>query len=79
MKVVFTVTVLRDLDEISGWLADHHPALAPAVERRIRARRRAHSAMAGERAPIGEASWRARCAPWPISLLDILSGHARRR
>jgi toxin ParE1/3/4 len=37
MKVVFTATALRDLDEISGWLASNCPELAPAVERRIRA------------------------------------------
>jgi toxin ParE1/3/4 len=37
MKVVFTATALRDLDKISDWLASNYPALAPAVERHIRA------------------------------------------
>jgi toxin ParE1/3/4 len=37
MKVVFTATALDDLNEISAWLAINYPALAPAMERRIRA------------------------------------------
>jgi toxin ParE1/3/4 len=37
MKVVFTATALHDLDEISNWLLDNYPALAPAVAGRIRA------------------------------------------
>jgi len=37
MKVVFIDAALRDLDEIAEWLAAHYPALAPEVERRIRA------------------------------------------
>jgi len=37
MRVVYTAAALRDLDEIADWLALHYPAIAPAVERRIRA------------------------------------------
>lgn len=37
MKVVYTAAALRDLDEIAEWLAVHYPAVAPTVERRIRA------------------------------------------
>ena len=37
MKVVFTATALQDLNDISDWLAINYPAVAPAVERRIRA------------------------------------------
>ncbi|MGJ5116973.1 type II toxin-antitoxin system RelE/ParE family toxin [Bradyrhizobium oligotrophicum] len=36
MKVVYTDDALRDLLDIADWLADHYPAVAPAVERRIR-------------------------------------------
>ena len=37
MKAVYTPAALRDLAEIADWLAVHYPAIAPAVERRIRA------------------------------------------
>jgi plasmid stabilization system protein ParE len=37
MKVVYTAAALQDLDDIADWLAVHYPAVAPAVERRIRA------------------------------------------
>ena len=36
MKVVYTEEALRDLDAIADWLIVHYPAVAPAVERRIR-------------------------------------------
>jgi toxin ParE1/3/4 len=36
MKVVYTATARKDLDEIGDWLSDHYPTIAPAVERRIR-------------------------------------------
>ncbi|MEA2979758.1 MAG: hypothetical protein QOF09_1581 [Alphaproteobacteria bacterium] len=36
MKVVYTEEALNDLDEIASWLIVHYPAIAPAVERRIR-------------------------------------------
>jgi toxin ParE1/3/4 len=37
MKVIYTDEALKDLDEIADWLAVHYPAVAPAVEQRIRA------------------------------------------
>jgi len=37
MKAVYTPAALRDLAEIADWLAFHYPAIAPAVDRRIRA------------------------------------------
>jgi toxin ParE1/3/4 len=36
MKVVYTDEALDDLDAIANWLIVHYPAVAPAVERRIR-------------------------------------------
>jgi plasmid stabilization system protein ParE len=36
MKVVYTEEALKDLDAIADWLVVHYPAVAPAVERRIR-------------------------------------------
>jgi toxin ParE1/3/4 len=36
MKVRYTATALADLGEIADWLSIHYPAIAPAVERRIR-------------------------------------------
>ena len=36
MKLVWTDEALKDLDEIADWLIVHYPAVAPAVERRIR-------------------------------------------
>ena len=36
MKVVYTAAARQDLADIGNWLALHYPALAPAVERRIR-------------------------------------------
>jgi plasmid stabilization system protein ParE len=36
MKVVYTEDALNDLDAIADWLIVHYPAVAPAVERRIR-------------------------------------------
>lgn len=36
MKVVYTAAARQDLEDIGNWLALHYPALAPAVERRIR-------------------------------------------
>jgi toxin ParE1/3/4 len=36
MKVVYTEEALKDLDEIADWLIVHDPAIAPAVELRIR-------------------------------------------
>lgn len=36
MKVVYTEEALKDLDAIADWLIVHYPAVAPAVERRIR-------------------------------------------
>jgi toxin ParE1/3/4 len=36
MRVVYTEEALKDLDAIAGWLIAHYPAVAPAVERRIR-------------------------------------------
>jgi plasmid stabilization system protein ParE len=37
MKVVYTDAALQDLDDIANWLAANYPAIAPVVERRIRA------------------------------------------
>jgi hypothetical protein len=37
MKVVYTASARQDLEHIADWLALHYPALAPAVERHIRA------------------------------------------
>ena len=37
MKVRYTEEALKDLDEIVEFVAINYPALAPAVERRIRA------------------------------------------
>jgi toxin ParE1/3/4 len=37
MKVRYTEEALKDLDEIAGFLAKKYPAIAPAVEQRIRA------------------------------------------
>ena len=36
MKVVFTDSALRDLDDMTIWLAVHYPGLGAAVERRLR-------------------------------------------
>ncbi|MGJ5180955.1 type II toxin-antitoxin system RelE/ParE family toxin [Bradyrhizobium oligotrophicum] len=36
MRVVYTDEALRDLADIAEWLADHYPAAAPAVARRIK-------------------------------------------
>ncbi|HZE54925.1 MAG TPA: type II toxin-antitoxin system RelE/ParE family toxin [Bradyrhizobium sp.] len=36
MKVVYTDEALKDLDAIANWLIANYPAVAPAVERRIR-------------------------------------------
>lgn len=36
MKVIYTDEALKDLDAIATWLIAHYPAVAPAVERRIR-------------------------------------------
>jgi plasmid stabilization system protein ParE len=36
MKVRYTEEALTDLDAIADWLIAHYPAVAPAVERRIR-------------------------------------------
>jgi toxin ParE1/3/4 len=36
MKVVYTEDALNDLDAIADWLIVHYPAVAPALERRIR-------------------------------------------
>jgi toxin ParE1/3/4 len=36
MKAVYTEEALKDLDAIADWLIVHYPAVAPAVERRIR-------------------------------------------
>jgi plasmid stabilization system protein ParE len=36
MKIRYTETALGDLEHIIDWLAAHYPAIAPAVERRIR-------------------------------------------
>jgi plasmid stabilization system protein ParE len=36
MKVVYTESALDDLAHIANWLTAHYPAVAPAVERRIR-------------------------------------------
>jgi plasmid stabilization system protein ParE len=36
MKVLYTETALSDLEHIIDWLAAHYPAIAAAVERRIR-------------------------------------------
>jgi toxin ParE1/3/4 len=35
VKVVYTDPALRDLDEITAWLKQHHPGLGRAVERRL--------------------------------------------
>jgi plasmid stabilization system protein ParE len=37
MRVVYTASAVRDLDDIADWLAVHYPTLAPSVEQRIRA------------------------------------------
>jgi toxin ParE1/3/4 len=37
MKVVYTPAALHDVAAIADWLAVHYPAIAPLVERRIRA------------------------------------------
>jgi plasmid stabilization system protein ParE len=37
MRVVWTDDALRDLDEIADYVLLHYPAVAPALERRIRA------------------------------------------
>lgn len=36
MKVIFTDAALQDLDEIASYLTTHYPAVAPAVEARLR-------------------------------------------
>ena len=36
MKVLYTEAALSDLDRIVDWLSAYYPAIAPAVERRIR-------------------------------------------
>ncbi len=36
MRIVFTKPALADLDEIGAYLLIHYPAIAPAVERRMR-------------------------------------------
>jgi toxin ParE1/3/4 len=36
MKVVYTEDALSDLDAIADWLIVHYPAVAPAIERRVR-------------------------------------------
>jgi toxin ParE1/3/4 len=36
MKVLYTPAALADLGEIADWLTIHYPAIAAAVERRIR-------------------------------------------
>ena len=36
MKVRYTPAALADLGEIADWLSIHYPAIAAAVERRIR-------------------------------------------
>jgi len=36
MKVVYTAAARKDLEDIASWLTAHYPAVAPAVERRIR-------------------------------------------
>jgi len=36
MKVLYTPAALADLGEIADWLTIHYPAIAVAVERRIR-------------------------------------------
>ena len=36
MKVRYTEEALKDIDEIAAFLAETYPAIAPAVERRIR-------------------------------------------
>src|SRR5262245_42032773 len=36
MKVVFTDEALRDLDDITDWVALHYPGLGAALERRLR-------------------------------------------
>jgi toxin ParE1/3/4 len=36
MKVIYTEDALKDLDAIADWLIVHYPAVAPALERRIR-------------------------------------------
>lgn len=35
MKVVYTEPALRDLDEITLWVNQHHPGLGRAIERRL--------------------------------------------
>jgi toxin ParE1/3/4 len=36
MKVVWTDTALRDLEDITGYVLAHYPTVAAALERRIR-------------------------------------------
>ena len=36
MKVVYTDTALRDIDNITIWLSEHYPGLGRRVERRLR-------------------------------------------
>jgi toxin ParE1/3/4 len=36
VKVVYTDTALRDLDEIADWLTQHYPGLGRVVERRLK-------------------------------------------
>lgn len=36
MKVIWTATALRDLNEITAYVLTHYPAIASALDRRIR-------------------------------------------
>jgi plasmid stabilization system protein ParE len=78
MKVVYTDEALRDLDSIADWLIAHYPAVAPAVERRIRDVI-AHIALARKRTPFGQASRCSRRAARPLPLQDFLSHRGRHR
>ena len=72
MKVVYTEEALKDLDAIADWLIVHYPAVAPAVERRIRTVV-AHVALAGKLTPFRRPPRRSRRVAWTLFLQDLLS------
>jgi len=76
MRVVYTEEALKDLDAIAGWLIAHYPAVAPAVERRIRSVV-AHIARWPESSRRTAKRGRSRGAPRALSIQDFLSRHRR--
>jgi hypothetical protein len=77
MKVVYTEDALNDLDAIADWLIVHYPAVAPAIERRVR-RAVANIAQWPESARRSARQPRhSRDVAWPISIQDFLSCRGR--